>query len=191
MSTQAYNVNIKNVIYKNKWLFNRHLHFWPAGDPFGNTICVCLTSCRPDQGGVGAVGIVAVGVAPRVDEVVVSSSIHHRGFRFEVPFAGGGRRQSRRSDKTAEENCSTGGSSHSGGAGSADGVGAVIGIEAFACGLKGGDLRFGGGGGAVPANGSCGTESEACEDADDGDDSEEFDQGEGGHGAERDEGVKG
>ena len=105
---------------------------------------------------------------------------NHCGFGFEVPFAGGGRRQSRRSDKTAEEICSNGGSSHSGGAGSADGVGAVIGIEAVACGLEGGDLRFGGGGGTVPANGSCGTESEACEDADDGDDSEELDQSEGG-----------
>ena len=31
----------------------------------------------------------------------------------------------------------------------------------------------------MTANSACGTESEACEDADDGDDSEEFDQGEG------------
>jgi len=61
-------------------------------------------------------------------------------------------------------------------------VGIVIGIEAVACGLEGGDLRFGGGGGTVPANGSCGTESEACENADDGDDGEEFDEGEGCHG---------
>ena len=32
----------------------------------------------------------------------------------------------------------------------------------------------------MTANGSCGTEGKACEDADDGDDGEEFDQGEGG-----------
>jgi len=32
----------------------------------------------------------------------------------------------------------------------------------------------------VTANSACGTESEACQDANDGDDSEEFDQSEGG-----------
>jgi hypothetical protein len=46
--------------------------------------------------------------------------------------------------------------------------------------LEGGDFGFGGGGGTVPANGSCGTQSEACENPDDGDDGEEFDKGEGG-----------
>jgi hypothetical protein len=45
--------------------------------------------------------------------------------------------------------------------------------------LEGGDFSFRGGGGTVSANGSCGTEREACENADDGDDTEEFDQGEG------------
>ena len=54
-------------------------------------------------------------------------------------------------------------------------VGTVIRIVAVACGLEGGDLGFGGGVGAVPANGSCGTQGKACENADDGDDGEEFD----------------
>ena len=46
--------------------------------------------------------------------------------------------------------------------------------------MEGGDLGLGGGVGTVTANCACGTQSEACEDADDGDDSEEFDEGEGG-----------
>ena len=57
-------------------------------------------------------------------------------------------------------------------------VGTVISIEAVASGLEGGDLSFGGGGGAVSANSACGTESETCENSDDGDDGEEFDEGE-------------
>jgi len=44
--------------------------------------------------------------------------------------------------------------------------------------LEGGDLRLGGGGGAVTANRARSTEGKTCEDADDGDDSEEFDEGE-------------
>jgi len=87
MSTQAYKVNIKKVIYFYKLLLNNYLHFWPAGDPL---ICVCstsrLTSGGPDEWGVGAVRVVAVGVAPRVDEVV---SANHSGFGFEVAFARG------------------------------------------------------------------------------------------------------
>ena len=68
-----------------------YLHLWPAGDPL---ICVC-TPCRlssggPDERGVCSVGVVAVGVAPGVDEVVVSSSVDHSLFGFEVPFAGRG-----------------------------------------------------------------------------------------------------
>ena len=70
-------------------------------------------------------------------------------------------------------------------------VGIVIGLEAVTRGLEGGDFSFRGGGGTVSANGSCGTEREACENADDGDDTEEFDEGEGGDGSERDEGIKG
>jgi len=54
-------------------------------------------------------------------------------------------------------------------------VGIVIGIEAVASGLEGGDLGLGGGVGTVTANGSRSTESEACEDADDGDDGEKLD----------------
>jgi len=93
MSTQAYKVNIKKVIYFYKLLLNNYLHFWPAGDPL---ICVCssssLSSGRPNEGGVCAVGVVAVGVAPRVDEVVVSSSVDHSWFGFEVAFTGRGSR---------------------------------------------------------------------------------------------------
>ena len=65
-------------------------------------------------------------------------------------------------------------------------VGIVIGIEAVASGLEGGDLGFSGGGGAVSANSSRCTESETCEDADDGDDGEEFDEGESRTRAARD-----
>ena len=57
--------------------------------------------------------------------------------------------------------------------------------------MEGGDFGLGGRGGAVPANGSCGTESEACKNADDSDNCEEFDEGEGCRGAERDEWAKG
>ena len=89
MSTQAYKVNIKKVFYFYKYLLYIYLHFRPAGDPL---ICVCasssLSSGGPDEGGVCAVGVVAVGVAPWVDEVVVSSSIDHSGFGFEVAFSG-------------------------------------------------------------------------------------------------------
>ncbi len=63
-------------------------------------------------------------------------------------------------------------------AGSADGVDTVIGKVTVACGLEGGDLGFGCGGGAVTSNGAGSPEGKACEDADDGDDSEEFDEGE-------------
>ena len=70
MSTQAYKVNIKKVIYFYKYLSNKHLHFRPAGDPLVCSSRCCLSSGGPDEGGVGAVGVVAVGVAPRVDKVV-------------------------------------------------------------------------------------------------------------------------
>ena len=138
----------------------------------------------PYKRGTRAVGVIAVGVAPWVDKVVGGfAGIDHRGFGFEVPFAGGGRRQSRRSDKAAEEIRCAGWSSHCRGAGSADGVGIVICIVAVAGSLQGGDLGFGGGCGTVTANGTCGTEGKASEDTDDGDDSEEFDEGERGMGA--------
>jgi len=69
-------------------LIEIYLHLWPAGDPL---ICVCtassLSSGGPDEWGVGAVRVVAVGVAPRVDKVVGGSvGINHRGFGFEVAF---------------------------------------------------------------------------------------------------------
>ena len=44
----------------------------------------------PDEGGVGAVGVVAISIAPGVDEVVWGSGgINHGGFGFEVAFGGG------------------------------------------------------------------------------------------------------
>ena len=134
----------------------------------------------PDKGGVGSVGIVAVGVAPGVDEGVWGCiCFDHGGFGLEVPFAGGSGGESSRAQKVGEKSGCIGWSGDRGGAGSADGVGVVIGEVAVAGGLEGGDLRLGGGGGAVPANGARGTEGKACEDADDGDDGEEFDEGEG------------
>ena len=49
-----------------------------------------MSSGGPDEGGVGAVGVIAVGVSPGVDEVVGGSvGISHGGFGFEVPFRGG------------------------------------------------------------------------------------------------------
>jgi len=151
----------------------------------------------PDKWSICTVGIVAVGISPRVDEVVWGSvGINHRRFGFEVAFGGRCSTQIGRSDQVGEESLACSGVLSWGEArGWADvcvnRVGIVIGIEAVASGLEGGDLGLGGGGGTVTANCASGTESEACEDADDGDDSEEFDEGEGGHGAERDEGVKG
>ena len=134
---------------------------------------------RPYDRGVCAVGVIAVGVAPRIDKVVGGCvGVDHCGFGFEVPFAGRGRRQSRRSDKIAEESCSTGWSSNCGRASGPDGVGIVICIVAVAGGLEGGNFGLGGGGGTVTANGPCGTEGKACEDADNGDNGEELDQGE-------------
>lgn len=130
----------------------------------------------PDEWGVGAIRIVTVGVAPGVDEVVRGCvGIDHRGFGFEVPFAGRGRRQSRRSNKAAEEIRCTGWSSNCGRASGPDRVGIVICIVAVAGGLEGGDFGLGGGGGSETANGSGGTEGKASENADDGDNSEEFD----------------
>ena len=49
-------------------------------------------ACRgPDKGGVGAVGVVAVGIPPGVDEVWVSAggATDHRRFRLEVALGGG------------------------------------------------------------------------------------------------------
>jgi len=71
------------------YLVNTYLHLWPAGDPL---ICVCTSSslsCSgPDEWGVCAVGVVAISVAPGVDEIVWScGAIYHSGFGFEVPLA--------------------------------------------------------------------------------------------------------
>ena len=75
-----------------KTLLDNYLHLWPAGDPL---ICVCtasyLSSGGPDEGGAGAVGVVAVGIAPGVDKVVGGyAGINHSGFGLEVAFGVGG-----------------------------------------------------------------------------------------------------
>ena len=87
-------MNIKKVIYFCKLILYIYLHLRPAGYPL---ICVCasssLSSGGPNEGGVCAVGVVAVGVAPRVDEKVGGyGGIYHSGFGFEVAFSGGGSR---------------------------------------------------------------------------------------------------
>ena len=77
-----------------KQLLYNYLQLRPAGDPL---ICVytssSLSSGGPDERGVCAIGVVAVGVAPRVDEKVGGyGGIYHSGFGFEVAFSGGGSR---------------------------------------------------------------------------------------------------
>ena len=135
----------------------------------------------PDEWGVGSVGVVAVGVAPRVDEVWVgiSRAADHGGLGFEVTFCGWGAVVLVGSKEIAKEISGTSWGGDCGGAGGADGVGTVIGKIMIAGGLEGGDFGFGGRVRAVTANGARGAEGEACEDADDGDDGEEFDEGEG------------
>jgi len=93
MSTQAYKVNIRKVIYLYKYLLYNYLHLRPAGYPLICSCGTCLACGGPYNGGVCAVRIVAVRVAPGVDEVVsgyVGVGKDHSGFGFEVPFAGGG-----------------------------------------------------------------------------------------------------
>ena len=144
-----------------------------------------MTSGGPDEWGVGAVRVVAVGVAPRVDKVVGRCvGKNHGGFGFEVAFGGRCSTQIGRSNQIGEESLACGvvciwGKARGWADVCVNRVGIVIGIEAVAGGLEGGDFGFCGGGSSVTANGSRSTESEACEDADDGDDGEEFDEGEG------------
>ena len=89
LSTQAYVANVKKNIYLDKLFLDNNLHFWPAGDPLICSTCCCLACGGPDQGCVGAVGVVAVGVAPRVDKVVGRCvGKNHGGFGFEVTFGG-------------------------------------------------------------------------------------------------------
>jgi len=154
-----------------------------------------LTSGGPDEGGVGAVGVIAVGVAPRVDKVWVGvgGATDHRRFWLEVAFGGWGAVVLVRAEEIGEESLAGVGVSQSNGRITGrwighrvgGGVRIIIGVVAVACGLKGGDFGFRGGGGAVAPNGTSGTESEAGENADDGDDGEEFDEGERRHGAAR------
>ncbi len=50
-----------------------------------------MSSGGPDEGGVGAVGVIAVGISPRVDEAVWSCSrFYHGRLGFEVAFGSGG-----------------------------------------------------------------------------------------------------
>ena len=146
-----------------------------------------MSSGGPDERGVGAVGVVAVGVSPGVDEVRVSAggATDHSGFRLKVAFSGWWSIVLVSAKEIGEESGCACRGCDIGGAGSADGVSIVIGEVAVTGGLEGGDLCFGGGGGTVTANGACGTEGKACKNPDDGDDGEEFDQGERRHGAAR------
>ena len=152
----------------------------------------------PDEWCVGAVGVVAIGVAPRVDEVGVGiiRAADHRRFGFEVALSGGWTIILVGAEEIVEENLAGGGVCSWGEARgwinrSVRWVKIVIGEVAFTGGLEGGDFCLGGGGGAVPANGTRRTEGKACKDADDSNDGEEFDEGESRTRAERDEGVKG
>jgi len=148
-----------------------------------------LAGGGPDKRSICAVGVVAVGVAPGVDEVCVgiSRAANHSRFGFEVTFCGWGAVVLVGAEEIGEENCASvgvGQSSRSktcrwiGHRVGGGGIRIIIGVVAVAGGLEGGDLRLGGGGSSVPANSARGTEGEACENADDGDNGEEFDEGE-------------
>ncbi len=144
-----------------------------------------MSSGGPDEWGVGAVGVVTVGVAPRVDEVWVgiSRAADHRRFGFEVALVRWREIVLVGTEETGEENLAGAGVAgwvnSRGRCRGIRGIKVVVGVVAVACGLEGGDFGFGGGVGAVTANGTRGAEGEPCEDADDGDDGEEFDKGEG------------
>ena len=74
-----------------KTLLDNYLHLWPAGDPLVCSGGCCLACSGPDEGGAGAVGVVAVGIAPGVDkEVGGYAGINHSGFGLEVAFGVGG-----------------------------------------------------------------------------------------------------
>jgi len=147
-----------------------------------------LTGCGPDQGGVCAVGVVAVGVSPGVDEVRVGDggATDHRRFRLEVALRSRSYVVLVATKQVGEEDLSSICVSRSSrgktcrwiGHRVSGGVRIMVGIVAVAGGLEGGDFRLGGGGGTVTANCTRGTEGKASEDADDGDDSEELDEGE-------------
>ena len=69
-----------------------------------------MSSGGPDEWGVGAVGVVAVGVAPGVDKVVGRTvGINHGGFGFEVPFCGGSDGYGERAKQIGEESLAGGG----------------------------------------------------------------------------------
>ena len=150
-----------------------------------------MTCSGPDEWCVCAVGIVSVGVAPRVDKVWVGvgGATDHRRFWLEVAFGGWGAVVLVRAEEIGEESLARSGVvgwiDNRGGCRGIRRVKIVIGKVAVARGLEGCNLGFRGGGGAVAPNGTSGTESEAGENADDGDDSEEFDEGERRHGAAR------
>ena len=144
-----------------------------------------MSSGGPDEWGVGAVGVVTVGVAPRVDEVWVgiSRAADHRRFGFEVALVRWREIVLVGTEETGEENLAGAGVAgwvnSRGRCRGIRGIKVVVGVVAVACGLEGGDFGFGGGGSSVTANRARSTQGKACEDADDGDDGEEFDKGEG------------
>ena len=144
-----------------------------------------MSSGGPDEWGVGAVGVVTVGVAPRVDEVWVgiSRAADHRRFGFEVALVRWREIVLVGTEETGEENLAGAGVAgwvnSRGRCRGIRGIKVVVGVVAVTSGLQGSDFSFRGGGSSVTANRARSTQGKACEDADDGDDSEEFDQGEG------------
>ena len=63
----------------------------PAGDPFVRAGLSRLAGGGPDQGGVDPVGVVTIGVAPRIDEKWIGSvgATYHRGLGFKVTLGAG------------------------------------------------------------------------------------------------------
>jgi len=145
-----------------------------------------LACSGPDEGGVGAVGVVAVGVPPRVLQVRIGCvcATDHGGFGFEVPLRSGSYAVLVATKKIGEENLAGGFVITRVEAGrwidrGVRGVKIVVSKITVAGGLEGGNFGFGGRVGSVTANSPSGAEGEAGEDANDSDDGEELDQGEG------------
>jgi len=59
-----------NIYISHKYLIISYLNFRPACDPLVCSSRVCLAYGGPDEWCVGSIGIVAVCISPRVDEVV-------------------------------------------------------------------------------------------------------------------------
>ena len=82
----------------------------PAGDPFIGSRLDRLAGGGPDEGGVGTVGVVAVSIAPGVDEVRISGvgAADHGGLGFKIAFSAGGAVELIRAKKIGEEGATGG-----------------------------------------------------------------------------------